>query len=50
MAIENFGDSVTGDFFYTGQLPAKRGGWKSVASVAARKLDMVDAATQLTDL
>ena len=36
-------------FFETGRVPA-RAGWADVANVAARKLDMLDAAASLGDL
>ena len=48
--IQSFGDDVTGDFFTDGTLPAKGCGWKSLSSVAERKLDMVDAAAEPFDL
>jgi proteic killer suppression protein len=50
MSIGSFGDTETEDFFYDGTLPSKGCGWKSVNKVAARKLDMLDAADQPRDL
>ncbi len=50
MAIQSFGDTVTEEFFYDGKLPSKGCGWKAQRSVAARKLDMLDAAAKITDL
>lgn len=50
MAIQSFGDDVTREFFEHGNLPSKGCGWKSVSNVAARKLDMVEAAHKLEDL
>ena len=50
MAIQSFGDTTTEEFFYDGTLPSKGCGWKQQASVAARKLDMLDAAASLLDL
>lgn len=48
MAIESFDDPVTQEFFETGALP--RCGWASISRIAARKLDMMEAATSLMDL
>jgi len=45
--ILGFHDDATREFFATGKT---KKGWQSVASVAKRKLDMVDAATKLRDL
>ena len=50
MALQSFDDSVTQRFFETGELPAQGCGWKSLASVVARKLDMLHAAVSLLDL
>lgn len=50
MPIQSFDDLVTKRFFEDGELPAQGVGWTSLASVAARKLDMLDAATSLLDL
>lgn len=50
LAIQSFGDTVTEDFFYDGSLPSKGCGWTNISSVAARKLEMLNAAAQLTDL
>jgi len=49
MAIRSFADPGIRAFFLTGTLP-KRAGWARVASVAARKLDMLDYAARLEDL
>lgn len=49
MAIQSFADKVTQDFFVSGVVK-KNAGWKSVAKVAARKLDMLHYAHQLEDL
>ncbi len=43
MAIQSFGDAETESLFRTGR-------WTAIARVAARKLDMLDAAHVLTDL
>lgn len=45
--IQNFADRATERFFNEGTCPAR---WRSFATVAARKLDMVDAADELIDL
>ena len=50
MAIKSFGDDMTEEFFFSGKLPAKGCGWKSVKNLVARKLDMIDAAQHLSDL
>ena len=47
MAIRDFVDSDTELFFYEGIWPSR---WQAIAKVAARKLDMLDAATSLDDL
>ena len=47
MAIRNFGDKAAAAFFATGRTKA---GWQGVASVAVRKLDMLDAAAAPDDL
>jgi proteic killer suppression protein len=49
MAIHSFGDKETREFFVTGQ-PPKKAGWLNVASIAKRKLDMVQYASELNDL
>ena len=49
MAIRSFADPSVADFFYDGRL-RKGIGWASVASVARRKLDMLDYAARLEDL
>lgn len=49
MAIQDFGDPITEEFFYRGKL--KSGcGWAQVKNVAKRKLDMLDYASALDDL
>lgn len=48
MPILSFSDENTEQFFITGK-PGKAG-WSNVAKVAARKLDMVHYAAQLSDL
>ena len=45
--IQNFADRETELLFRDGKAPAA---WRSVANVAARKLDMLDAAVVLSDL
>ena len=49
MAIVHFSDKETEIFYLTGKAPAKAG-WKSVSSVALRKLDMLHYAHELKDL
>ena len=49
MAIKSFASRTIELFFAEGAIP-KRAGWAGVARVAARKLDMLDYAEQLTDL
>jgi proteic killer suppression protein len=49
MAIKSFASRAIELFFTEGSIP-KRAGWAGVARVAARKLDMLDYAEQLTDL
>jgi toxin HigB-1 len=49
MAIQSFASPMVEDFFLTGAIP-RRVGWLGVASVARRKLDMVDYADRLDDL
>lgn len=48
--IQSFGDVVTFELFEHGETPDKGCGWEDVADVAERKLDMLDAAEELTDL
>jgi proteic killer suppression protein len=45
--IRSFADKETEAFFNEGKCPAS---WRSFQKVAARKLDMVDAAVRLDDL
>lgn len=47
--IASFGDKRTERFFATGTAP-QRAKWKAIASVALRKLDMLDYAEKLSDL
>jgi len=49
MAIRSFADPATEPFFYTGRI-AKSAGWRGVASIARRKLDMLHYAKELSDL
>ncbi len=49
MAIQGFASNAIGKFFLEGTIP-KRVGWIGVARIAARKLDMLDYAEQLSDL
>lgn len=49
MAIQSFADKATEKFFNTGQI-AKGAGWSNIASVAKRKLDMLEYAAMLQDL
>ena len=49
MAIQGFSSRAVEKFFVEGFVP-KRTGWAGVAKVAARKLDMLDYAHQLSDL
>jgi proteic killer suppression protein len=45
--IRSFADRATERFFRDGGCPAK---WRAFAPVALRKLDMLDAATRVSDL
>lgn len=45
--IRSFADRATERFFRDGECPAR---WRLFQSVALRKLDMLDAATRLSDL
>ena len=47
MSIKGFGDAATERFFISGNCPAQ---WRRFESVAARKLDMLDATHALADL
>ena len=49
MAIQGFASSAIGKFFLEGTIP-KKAGWAGVARIAARKLDVLDYASQLSDL
>ncbi|MBF0316259.1 MAG: type II toxin-antitoxin system RelE/ParE family toxin [Oligoflexia bacterium] len=47
--IKSFKDKHTEEFFRSGKV-GPRLGWKTVANVAMRKLDMLDYAVELRDL
>jgi proteic killer suppression protein len=49
MAIRSFADAVTEEFFLSGGI-GKKAGWRGIAKVARRKLDMVHYANALLDL
>ena len=49
MAIVDFSDKKTEDFYRTGKAPQKAG-WSSIKKVALRKLDMIEYAEKLQDL
>ncbi len=49
MAIRSFSDSGTEEFFLAGRAAGKAG-WRGVASVARRKLDLLQYAVDLRDL
>lgn len=49
MAIQGFVSRAVETFFLEGVIP-KKAGWAGVARVAARKLDILDYAVQLSDL
>jgi proteic killer suppression protein len=49
VAIRSFADAVTEEFFLTGRI-ARKAGWRGVAAVARRKLDMLHYAKALLDL
>jgi len=49
MAIYSFAGRALRKFFVEGAIP-RGAGWAAVASVAARKLDMLDYAKDLSDL
>jgi toxin HigB-1 len=49
MAIQSFGDKATETFYFTGSIP-RSAGWRSVGSIAKRKLDMIQYAKVLDDL
>lgn len=50
MAIQSFGDAMTENFFLHGELPSKGCKWQNVSTIAARKLDYLDAAKEKRDL
>lgn len=49
MAIRSFSDPATEEFFLSGRLE-KRVGWRGIATVARRKLDLIQYAADLVDL
>jgi len=49
MAIQSFASRVVEEFFITDVVP-RRAGWSRAATVAKRKLDMLDYADRLDDL
>ena len=49
MAIQSFASPLVDRFFTEGRVP-KGAGWAKIASVATRKLDMLDYAATLSDL
>lgn len=49
MAIQNFSDHATQEFFETGRAPPKTK-WAAIEKVVKRKLDMVHYASKLSDL
>jgi toxin HigB-1 len=49
VAIQRFANALVDRFFIEGRIP-KGAGWAKIASVATRKLDMLDYAGALDDL
>jgi proteic killer suppression protein len=49
MAIQSFGDKSTESFYLFGLVP-RSAGWRAVAGVAARKIDLISFAKVLDDL
>jgi proteic killer suppression protein len=49
VAIRSFADAVTEDYFLTGRI-GKKAGWRGIASVVRRKLDVLHYAAALLDL
>ena len=49
MAIRSFSDRSTEEFYFTGRA-ARKAGWRGVAPVARRKLDLLQYAADLRDL
>ena len=49
MSIRSFSCRDTETFFNTGNV-GKKSGWKSIAKIVARKLDMLEYAEELNDL
>lgn len=49
MAIQSFSDVTTEEFFISGHLKRKVG-WRGIATVARRKLDVLHFASDLQDL
>lgn len=49
MAIQSFGDKITETFYLSGVI-SRNAGWRALAKIAARKLDMLNYAKILDDL
>lgn len=49
MAIQQFADKATEDFYYSGK-SAYKAGWGQVAEIVKRKLDLLNAASTISDL
>jgi proteic killer suppression protein len=49
MAIRSFSDPATEEFFLAGKMKNKAD-WKGIATIARRKLDILQYATELQDL
>jgi proteic killer suppression protein len=49
MPIQSFGDKATEAFYLSGEIP-RNAGWRSLAKIAIRKLDMIAFAKTLDDL
>jgi proteic killer suppression protein len=47
--IQSFGDQETYDLFVHGDVPKKGAGWASQSRTAYRKLEMIDAASEVSD-
>jgi len=47
--IRSFSCKETENFYQTGKI-TRKAGWQGIKKIAARKLDMIDAAVLLTDL
>lgn len=48
--IVSFDDGTAEEFFNTGKIPRKNCRWMNVSRIVARKLDMLNAAAELSDL